>query len=197
MEAYHEEGSSEKQTTTSRPSNFDSAALSPAAAKKMFDGKLCLRFGKQPYGGAGYCLSDVYKDNARDDMQVKMVFAATQKKMADAPAHAGWIPWKIRLWNACAFGLSLTKEEGGFAFLIENITPLVSGQRYSPEPDNSRLVPVWRATDGAKATFVKVNSVPQGVVEVARLEYVPEEPTEQNIDKLYGRIIDKLNEIAG
>jgi hypothetical protein len=197
MEAYREEGSSEKQATTSRPSTLGSAALSPAAAQKMFDTKLGLRFGKQPYGGAGYCLSDVYKDNAKDDMPTKLAFAATQKKMVADSGHPGWALWRIRLWNACAFGLSLTKEEGGFAFLIENITPLVSGQRYSPGPDNSRLGPVWRSTDGAKATFVKVNSVPQGVVEVARIDYVPEEPTEQNIERLYGRIIDKLNEIAG
>jgi hypothetical protein len=196
MEAYHEEGSSEKQgTTTSHTSEYDSANLSLAAAKKVFDQKLGLRFGAQVHGGAGYCLSDVYKDNAKNNMQVQAVFAGTQQKMAADSAHLGWTPWKLRLWNTCAFGLSLTKEEGGIAFLIANITPLVSGERYSPKSDNSRLNPVWRTMDGANSTFVKVNIVPKGVVELARIEYVTGEPTEQNVDKLYGAVIEKLNGI--
>jgi len=195
VEAYHEEGSSEKQgTITSHTSKFDSANLTPAAAKKVFADKLGLRLGKEPHGGAGYCLSDVYQDNAKDN---KILFVSLQTKMAANSAHPGWAPWKLRLWNACAFGLSLTKEEGGFAFLIANITPLVSGQRYAPEADNSRLGPVWKTMDGAKATFVKVNLVLKGVVELARIEYVTGEPTEQNVDKLYGEVIEKLNEKAG
>lgn len=197
VEEYHEVPSEKQGATASRTTNFDSAVLTPAAATKVFQQKVGLRFGRQVHGGAGYCLSDVYKDNAKDDMQVKVIFASTQKKMTTDPAQAGWAPWKLRLWNACAFGLSLTREEGGIAFLIANITPLVTGQRYSPEPDNSRLVPVWRKMGGAEATFVKVNLVKEGVTELARIEYVTGEPTEQNVDKLYGQVIQKLNEIAG
>jgi hypothetical protein len=176
---------------------FDTASLTPAAATKVFTEKLGLRFGRQVYGGAGYCLSDVYKDGVKSSQTVLIQFAGAQKKMPTDSAHAGWAAWKVRLWNSCAFGLSLTDNEGGIAFIVGNVSPVITGDRYAPEGTNSRLTPVWKRTEGAAATFVKVNSVTQGSPELARSEYKTGEPTAENVDKLYGQVITALNKLAG
>lgn len=176
------------------PSHFHSAQISPAVANYVFTNKIGLRFGRQVSGGAGYCLSDVFTEGVTTPNAIQV--AKTQAGMGKSPDHAGWTGWKIRLWDCCAFGLSLGAE-AGTAFLFAKATPLASGDRYPPVGETVTSNPVWKTGANVTKTFVKVNSVPDGTPVLATINYNPAVFSEEAVDALYGAIIQELTRLAG
>lgn len=171
-------------------SHYDTAEITLLIAKFIITSKIGLRFGKQVHGGAGYCLSDTFKDGAKDALHGGIL----QAGMLKTPTHEGWSSWKIRLWNCCAFGLSLG-DEGGTAFLFADARPVPTGDRYAPSGEEIQQHPMWKSVSGAAKTFVKVNAVPERTVALAAIPYDTFDA--EAVDALYGAIMQKLAELAG
>ncbi|MFI0444517.1 hypothetical protein [Actinomadura sp. 6N118] len=176
-------------------SNFGSLQIAPVTIMYVFDREVALRFGRQYHGGAGYCLSDVYPENIQPSANMKAATQAmqTQAAMAKDPGNRAWQAWKIRLWNVCAFGMSLGAE-AGTAFLIEREPALASGDRYRPM--DPRVLELWKTMSGVTSTFVKVNLVPSTAVVLDTLAYDQNGLTEASIDTLYGAVLERLSALA-